>query len=131
MTTKTLQARIQQKAFRIVFWQLIGVVLIAFIALLMTDVTHGLSVLLGGLVYGLPNLIFVWRVFRYAGVQQMTAFLSAFFIGEAIKLILSGFLFVLVVKYLPVSLLFVLVGLAGSMLSFWIVCLWQFSSPAK
>lgn len=127
MAKNTLQALIQQKAYRIVIWQLIGVFIIAAIALLLTGINKGLSVLIGGLIYGIPNLIFVWRVFRYAGAQQMTAFLAAFFVGEMIKLILSGIFFVLVVKYLPVSLLSVLVGLAASMVAFWIVCMWQFS----
>lgn len=127
MTTKTLSHLIQQKAYRIVYWQFIGIATIALIAWLLNDVTSAFSVLAGGLVYGLPNLVFVWRVFRYAGNAQMTLFLAAFFMGEAIKLILSGIIFVLVVKYLPVRLLSVLAGLSGAIVSFWIACFWQFS----
>jgi ATP synthase protein I len=124
---KPLNKVIQHKAYRIVCWQLAGVLLLTLFALVFVGVEQGLSVLAGGLAYGLPNLFFVWRVFRYAGAQQMTQFAAAFFAGEMFKLILSGILFVLVVKYLPVSLLSVLVGFIGAIVSFWIVCMWQFS----
>ena|SRR3990167_1941363 len=127
MPPKPLSKLIQHKAYRIVFWQLAGVVLLALLSTIVKGVDTGLSVLVGGLTYGIPNLIFVWRVFRYAGAQQMTQFMAAFFAGEALKLILSGILFVVVVKTLPVSLLSVLVGFAGAIVSFWIVCMWQFS----
>ena len=83
--------------------------------------------LAGGFAYGIPNLIFVWRVFRYAGAQQMTRFVAAFFFGEIIKLILSGILFLLVVKYLSVSLLSVLAGFVTGIVAFWVVCFLSFS----
>lgn len=122
-----LKKKIQNEAYTIVGWQLAGVFLLATIALIFKGILSGYSVLAGGLCYGLPNLFFVWRVFRYAGAQQMTQFMAAFFMGEAFKLILSGILFLLVVKHLPVSLLSVLVGFVGAIISFWIVCMWHFS----
>ena len=127
MASQPLSKLIQNKAYRIVFWQLVGVLLLSIIALLISGITSGFSVLLGGLAYGIPNLLFVWRVFRYAGAQQMTQFAAAFFAGEAFKLILGGILFLIIVKTLPVSLLSVLVGFIGAIVSFWIVCMWQFS----
>src|SRR4026207_414276 len=127
MTTKPLNKLIQHKAYKIVFWQLAGVAILAIAATFIKGFESGYSVLAGGLAYGLPHLIFVWRVFRYAGAQQMTQFAAAFFAGEALKLILSGILFIIVVKTLPVSLLSVLIGFAGAIVSFWFVCMWQFS----
>lgn len=128
MTQSTpLKFRIQQQAFRLVFSQLACVVVFAFIALLIVSKQSGFSVLAGGLAYGLPNLFFVWRVFRYAGAQEMNRFMAAFFAGEALKLILSAFLFLVIVKTLPVSLLSTLVGFIGAIIAFWIVCMWHFS----
>lgn len=126
-----LQQIVQGQAYQIVYWQLAGVFALAFVSLPFSGVTSAFSVLCGGLCYGLPNLIFVWRVFRYAGAQQMTQFMSAFFFGEMLKLLFSGILFLLVVKYLPVSLLSVLVGFAGAIVLFWIVCMWRFSKQEK
>ena len=127
MAVKSLRNLVQQEAYRLVFLQLACVVLLAIIALLFSGMISGFSVLAGGLAYGLANLIFVWRVFRFAGAQQMNQFVAAFFIGEMAKLFVSAILFLMIVKYLPVSLLSVLVGFVGAIVSFWIVCMWQFS----
>lgn len=127
MVAKSLKTLIQHEAYRLVFLQLLGVCLLSVIALMLGGFTSGFSVLAGGLAYGLPNLIFVWRVFRFSGAQEMGRFLAAFFAGEAIKLILSAFLFLVIVKYLPVSLLSTLIGFVGAIVSFWIVCMWHFS----
>ncbi len=127
MAAQTLKKLIQHQAYHIVFLQLAGVVVLASLALIFHGVTSGFSVLMGGLAYVIPNLIFVWRVFRFVGARQMTLFMAAFFYGEAMKLILSAILFLVIVKYLPVSLLSVLVGYIGAIVAFWIVCLWHFS----
>jgi len=127
MGPSTLAKIIQNRAYRIVFLQLTGVVMFALLALIINGTTSGFSVLMGGLAYALANLLFVWRVFRYAGASQMTEFMAAFFLGEMLKLVLSAFLFLMIVKYLPVSLLSVLVGYIAAIISFWIVCIRLFS----
>jgi ATP synthase protein I len=130
MATKTLKQIVQHEAYRIVFVQLIGVILLSIIALIINGTTSGFSVLMGGLSYCLPNLVFVWRVFRYTGAAQMMQFLAAFCIGEMIKLIFSAVLFLLIVNYLPVSLLSELIGFIGAIVAFWIACMWLFSKKA-
>lgn len=127
MATSTLKSIVQHQAYRIVLFQLAGVFLLAIIAFILFGKVSGFSVLMGGLAYCLPNLIFVWRVFRYVGASQMVQFLTAFMIGEILKLFISGILFLVIVKYLPVSLLSELVGFVGAIVSFWIACLWFFS----
>lgn len=126
MATKTLQEIVQNKAYRIVKFQLAGVIALALLAFILRGLTSGFSVLLGGLAYVLPNLIFVWRVFRFAKASEMTQFMAAFFIGEMIKLVLAAFLFLMIVKTLPVSLLSELVGFIGAIVSFWLACFWLF-----
>lgn len=126
MVTKTLQEIVQKKAYRIVKLQLGGVIVLTILALILRGTTSGYSVLLGGLAYVLPNLIFVWRVFRYARASEMTMFMAAFFLGEMIKLVLAAVLFLMIVKTLPVSLLSELVGFIGAIVSFWIACFWLF-----
>lgn len=127
MATRSLIKIVQGKAYRIVFLQLTGVIILAMAAWILRGTISGFSVLMGGLAYGLPNLFFVWRVFRFVGASQMTLFMAAFFTGEMIKLALSAILFLVIVKYLPVSLLSVLVGYIGAIVSFWIVSFWLFS----
>lgn len=131
MAAKSLKQLVLHEAYQIVFWQLIGVALLALAALILVGLNSGFSVLMGGLAYGLPNLLFVWRVFRYTGASQMTQFAAAFFMGEMFKLILSGILFLLIVKTLPVSLLSVLVGFVGAIIAFWVVCMLHFSRQSR
>jgi ATP synthase protein I len=127
MRTKTLQEIVQNKAYQIVNMQLAGVIVLTLAAFIACGTRCGYSVLLGGLAYVLPNLIFVWRVFRYARASQMNQFMAAFFIGEMVKLALAAFLFLMIVKHLPVGLLSVLVGFMGAIVSFWIACYWLFA----
>ena len=123
---KPLAKRTQCEAFRIVFWQLALVVMLAGFALTLYGFTSAFSVLAGGCAYVFANLVFVWRVFVYAGAQQMTKFAIAFFIGEMLKLLLSAILFLMIVKYLPISLLSVLVGFIGAIVAFWVACLFLY-----
>lgn len=111
---------IKKEAYRIIYWQLFLVMGLALVLLLLQGVQSGFSVLLGGLAYWLPTLLFVWRVFARATVRAAKQFLVLFVAGEGIKLLLSAVLFVLVVKYLPVNLLSVLMGFIGAVVSFWI-----------
>lgn len=127
MAVTSLKHRIQHEAYRLVLWQLAGVLLLAILGLLFWGQTTGLSLLSGGLAYGLPNLIFVWLVFRYTGAQQMAIFMAAFFAGEMLKLFVGAILFLVIVKYLPVSLLSTLIGLIGAIVFFWIASLICFS----
>jgi ATP synthase protein I len=126
-----LRQKIQNQAYSLVLWQLACVFGISLIALILSGKLSGMSVLVGGLAYGLPNLFFVAIVFQFTGAQQMTQFMAAFYAGEMFKLILSGILFVLVVKYLPVSLLSVVIGFVGAIVSFWIVSIWHFSKGSN
>lgn len=129
--SKPLNKMIQHQAYHLVFLELAGVLVLSILGLLLFSKLIGVSLLLGGLAYTIPNLIFVWRVFRYAGAQQMTRFAAAFFAGEGLKLILSGILFIVIVKYLPVSLLSVLVGFIAAIVFFWISCIWYFADPTR
>ena len=129
--TNALTQKVQHQAYKLVVWQLIGILILALAGLIIKGPISGFSILMGGLAYGLPNLIFVWRVFRYTRADEMVKFMAAFFIGEMLKLFISAILFLLIVKYLPVSLLSVLVGFIGAIISFWIACLWHFSKKAK
>ena len=131
MSRKSLKTLVQSQAYQVVFKQLAVVGVLALAACIFKGFNSGLSVLLGGLAYCLPNLLFVWRVFRYSGAQQMNQFVAAFFAGEMMKLFLSAILFVVVVKTLQVSLLSVLVGFIGAIVAFWFVCMWQFSRTSR
>lgn len=109
--------------YRIIYWQLILVMGLALILFLLQGIRGGISALLGGLAYWLPTLVLVWRVFAQTGARAAKKFVIAFAVGEATKLFLSAFLFLLIVKYLPVNTLSVLIGFVGAVIAFWIASL--------
>lgn len=127
MATKPLNKIIQHQAYQIVLYQLLGIVILAVLAIPVSGLGNSLSVFAGSMAYGLPNLFFVWRVFRFAGAHQMTQFIANFFVGELLKLMLSAVLFLIIVKTLPVSLLSVLIGFIGAIILFWLACIGYFS----
>src|SRR3990167_4615328 len=93
---------------------------LALILFLLQGMRSGLSALLGGLACWLPALLFVWQVFARAGFARFARqFMLLFAVGEAVKLLLSAVLFVLIVKYLPVNMLSVLIGFVGAIIAFW------------
>jgi len=123
----SLTTIVQRQAYKITLWQLALVVGLSLIIAVLRGINSGLSALLGGFAYGLPNLVFVWWVFRYASPQQATQFMFAFFVGETLKLILSAILFMLMVNFLPVQVPMMLLGYIAAIVAFWLVCMKYFS----
>ena len=112
---------IKTEAYTLVFWQMCVVVGLALILFFVKGLQSGISSLLGGLAYCVPNFLFVWRVFSRTSAQAARNFLVAFFAGEVSKLFLSAFLFVLIVKYMAVDFKFVLAGYICAIFAFWVV----------
>ena len=121
----TLVNKVKKQLYQVVIWQLIVIVGLALILLLLQGMQNGLSALLGGLAYWIPTFIFIWRVSAHAGARAAQRFIIAFFGGEVAKLILSGALFVIVIKYFPVNLLYVLIGFIGAIMAFWVVSIFS------
>jgi ATP synthase protein I len=118
---------IKVQAYQIVFWQLMIIVGLAVAVFLIRGTQNGFSALLGGLAYWLPTLVFVWRVFARTSVRAVKRFAMTFFASEAAKLIISAILFLMIVKYLPVTVLPVLIGYIGAIAAFWIVSIFFLS----
>lgn len=54
------------------------------------------SVVLGGLVCLIPNMYFASNLFKYRGAQAAKQIVSSFYKGEALKIVMSMFLFTIV-----------------------------------
>jgi ATP synthase protein I len=109
------------RALRMMLWQCLVILGLAAITWPVQGIQAAFSVFLGGLCYWLPTFIFAMSIFRFTAVRQAKEFIIAFFIGEVVKLMLSGSLFLFCIKYLPVSALPLIVGYIGAILAFWIV----------
>jgi ATP synthase protein I len=109
------------RALRMMLWQLLVILGLSAAVLLIQGAQTAFSVLLGGLCYWLPTLVFATRIFKFATARQAKQFVAAFFVGEMLKLMLSAILFVFSAKYLPVMALAMMVGYMGAIVAFWVV----------
>lgn len=123
----TLKKSLQREALQLVFWQFIVTIVLSSIVLLIAGLMKGISTLLGGCAFIIPQFFFAWRVFSFAQPRLSSQFMVAFFLGEFAKLIISAVLFIIFVKYLPLHLIFTMVGFVAAIVSFWFVCGWRFS----
>lgn len=99
-----------------------GIVVITALILLIgshKDISY--SVLMGGLIWLIPNLYFAIKVFSTRGAkitpQQL---LINFYLAEVTKLALCAILFIIIVKFLPVAILPLLAGYSIAQFAFWI-----------
>tara|TARA_B110000238_G_C15801829_1_gene300479 strand:- start:77 stop:481 length:405 start_codon:yes stop_codon:yes gene_type:complete len=61
-------------------------------------ITIASSALLGGAVGIIPNVIFAYKAFKYAGAKSSKLVVESFFSGVKIKMIVTAFLFAVVFK---------------------------------
>jgi F0F1-type ATP synthase assembly protein I len=114
--------------YSIIFYQLMIIVGVMLILFLLKGIRSGLSALVGGLAYWLPTFIFARSLAACAGARAVTRFMVVFFGGEVFKLVLSGVLFICAVSYLPIQIVYSVIGLVVAIAAFWaasIVCLYR------
>jgi ATP synthase protein I len=119
MTTALIKL-ITGVVYRILFYQLAMIMGLTGMLFLLKDKQSGLSVLAGGLAYWLPTLVFVRGVASTTGARAIARFMTTFFVGEAIKLIASGGLFLLAISYFHADTVYALLGLMSAIVAFWI-----------
>lgn len=117
---KTAVSSARSKAFRSLLIPVLGVIFFALVVVSLKGITESYSVLLGGLVWLVPNFYFVYRAFRMVPAKELIA---GFYRAEVMKLILSAALFVAIIKILTVSSLLVLIAYLIAQFIFWIVLL--------
>ena len=110
-----LNAPARRAAQRLLLIQCAIALLCAGVALFWSGLAAAGSALLGGAICIIPNGIFAWLALRHAGARAARQIARAFYLGEALKLILTGVLFAAVLVLLPV--------VAPAVLVSFIVCL--------
>lgn len=76
------------------------VMLSSGMTLFMLDALHAKSVLTGGIVALIPQIVFAMKAFKYAGARSSKLVVDSFFSGVKLKMILTAFLFALSFKVL-------------------------------
>ena len=85
-------------------------------------ITEALSAILGGGACVIPNFLFSRCLFAAMNTTQtVKRILANFYIGELIKLVLSAGLVLLIVLFIPVSLVPLIIGFVGAQFGFWLL----------
>ena len=111
--SNVLARRGRKSAYKLVIIQaaIVGVTSILLFAL--WGFQYGLSAFAGGVIAVLPNFVFATLAFSHAGASASGKVVQAFFLGEAVKLLLTIAMFSLVfinlkVAFMPLFVCYVL-----------------------
>ena len=108
------------QAMPVLLWQLLVSLGLA-LGLLYAGVVEAYSGLLGGLICVIPNAYLATRLLMKSGSGDSRVFLRAAFTGEAIKLLLTAGLFMLVFSTVkPLNVLMLFVGFIAAISVQWI-----------
>lgn len=98
----------RKRIYRGVSFSLGTIVVISFLAFFVHR-QIGYSILLGGVLWFLPELYVAYRLFHRIEMEPKRAML-VFYQSEIVKLLLVALLFILVVKEIPVNFLGLIAG---------------------
>ena len=98
-----LSQKNRTKAFQFLAWQLLfGALLSVFVGIIW-EVQTGQSFFVGVMLDVLPSFVFTIYAFRFSGAQNIQHIAASFYRGETVKIMLTGAMFVAVIKFLPVN----------------------------
>ncbi|MGX5175575.1 ATP synthase subunit I [Aliikangiella sp. IMCC44653] len=117
--SQALVARGFKQAKKLLFIQLILTLVVASLGLLQ-EFKVAVALLSGGIAVFLANLFFVYKAFSKSGAQKSKQVVRAFYVGEAVKIVLLAGLLVLSFLLLPSFELYVLVGYVAALLFQWL-----------
>lgn len=122
---KDIFQKSRNQVYKIIYLQIIAVIIIALVWLFFKGLQDFYSVLLGGLTWIIPSFYFVRKTFNIRASKnnepQLSNMAKKFFIGEALKLLFSAILIVFCLKFLPIVLLPFLSGYIIAIMSLWLM----------
>ena len=93
----------RNKAFKFLAFQMVLGMVLSVLVGIIWEVRTGQSFAIGVLLDVLPSFVFTIYAFRFKGARNIQHIAASFYRGETVKIMLTGALFVAVVKFLPVS----------------------------
>lgn len=93
MHEQTDNIKNKQAAYKILAVEAGITVGLAFLLLISVDTVVAYSVVLGGLAFVIPNTFFARYVFRYSAAESVSLAIRWFYIGEAVKIIMTVLIF--------------------------------------
>ncbi|WP_346776934.1 ATP synthase subunit I [Thalassotalea sp. G2M2-11] len=95
-----LTAKGRQVAIKQLLAMCIAVITFTLITYFIWGLSHAYSTLVGGAVAIVPNVVFAYKAFKYAGARAAKQVMNSFFSGVKLKLGLTALLFALAFKFL-------------------------------
>jgi ATP synthase protein I len=117
--SSVLSAQLKKQAYKVWWWQLSGVLLVSLLSLFW-GIQASWSVWVGGLIQLIPGWVLIQFGFRHAGARAAKKIVQNFFFGEFLKIGLTLLLFVVVFKFISVSIGFLFLGFGVALLMFWL-----------
>jgi ATP synthase protein I len=90
------------KAFKFLALQVVIGMLLAISVGIIWEVQTGQSFMIGVMLDVLPSFVFTIYAFRFSGARQVQQVAASFYRGETVKIMLTGAMFIAVIKTLPV-----------------------------
>jgi ATP synthase protein I len=95
---------LRQKALLTIYLQLIVILVFAMIWFFIKGLSGSVSAILGGIAWTIPNFYFIRKIFKASNGRTLHDVAKDFYLGEVIKLLMSGILIVLFVKMFAIVL---------------------------
>ena len=100
----------RSKAFKFLAFQFLLGLLISVLVGIIWEVQTGQSFFIGVMLDVLPSFVFTIYAFRFSGAQQLKILTASFYRGETVKIMLTGAMFIAVIKFVPVVFPALLIG---------------------
>lgn len=111
--------RVRSVAYQFVLIQA-ATVFFVFLVGLLKSMSFSISILLGGLSVLIPSFGFAYGLFKVANLRAARRVVTMFYIGEAIKIVLTAVLASCFVRIFDIDLLPFLIGLIAGLFGFWL-----------
>ena len=95
------------------------IVVVSLLSFLFQGLSSILATLLGGLICFVPQALLVRWLFAYYRVSKSRQIVKKFFIGEMLKLFITGLLFLLALIKWPAQAPELLLGFISAQIAFW------------
>ncbi|MCE0559341.1 ATP synthase subunit I [Motilimonas sp. 1_MG-2023] len=109
----------RQAALKHVGFQALLVLAVTLICGLASGLHAGLSALVGGAIYIVPNLVFVWLAFAYAGARQSKSVVMSLYLGEVVKLILTIVMLAIALAWMELDIFSLYLAFAVALVAQW------------
>jgi len=113
-----MYTKVRHKIYKILGFQLIMLILLAMVISFSWDLKSAYSTLLGGIAYLFPSVFLMAKLFFSKKNRNSATILIDFYSGELVKLLLSFVLLILLFKFIPSKIIFILIGYGTASLSY-------------